>query len=589
MDDKDRDLVSPHRVSLHRVSRRRWVGAVSASLAAAAIGRAVGENVAAGEPVADASAADVSAGTRVYDIRHFGAKGDGVTLDTLAVQAAIDACTADQGGTVLVPAGVFVIGTVELKSNVTLRIAAGGKLLGSADGKQYHAVEEIPLSGDSTFADGNVGLLFAVDALNVTVHGPGILDGQGAQFRSPSRGVPPPSGISGAHRPYSMLFYRCRNLRLRDVEVLDSAFHAIRIIQSTYVRADNVHIHSRVNHNNDGFHFISAQHVNVSNCNVECQDDACALFGSCEYVTVTNCSFSTRWSVFRFGGGNVKNIAVSNCLIYQCYGCPIKIRCGPGSTYENMSFSNLMMEDVTGPISIGVGAGMPRRRSATEPATAPSSETESLGSRPAVLRCVSFNNIRATVPSEPAQLPETVVTSAYRGGEIRSCIVLNCIGNSRLEDVSFNDVHVVYGGGGTASEAARRDVPKFAGEYFELGTLPAYGLYARNVHGLTLRDVRFEVGTADLRPAVVFDHVDDAAISGLSVQGNPDAESALRFIDSSLTLLSGPRLLSPAAVFLRVEGGGSDSITVDGGDITKASTPLAFAAGADEKSVRMRT
>jgi hypothetical protein len=205
------------------------------------------------------------------------------------------------------------------------------------------------------------------------------------------------------------------------------------------------------------------------------------------------------------------------------------------------------------------------------------------------VRCVSFSNIRATVPSTPPQLPDASVTSTYRGGEIRSTIALNCIGENRLEDVSLNDVHIVYGGGGTADEAARRDVPKVAGEYFELGTLPAYGLYARNVHGLTLRDVRFEVGTADLRPAVVLDHVDDAAISGLSVQGNPDAESALRFIDSSMTLLSGPRLLSPAAVFLRVEGADSDSITVDGGDITKASTPLAFAAGADEKSVRIRT
>jgi hypothetical protein len=369
---------------------------------------------------------------------------------------------------------------------------------------------------------------------------------------------------------------------------VDSAYHAIRVIQSTYVRAENIHIHSRVNGNNDGFHFISAQHVNVSNCNVESQDDACALFGSCQYVTVNNCSFSTRWSVFRFGGGQVKNIAVSNCIIYVCYGCPIKIRCGPGSTYENMSFSNLVMQDVTGPISIGVGPSKPRQRSATEPATAPSSETEALGKLPAVVRCVSFNNIRATVPSTPPQLPDAAVTSTYRGGEIRSTIALNCIGNNRLEDISLNDVHIVYGGGGTADEAARREIPPYAGEYFELGTLPAYGLYARNVHGLTLRDVRFEVGEADLRPAVVFDRVNDAAISGLSVQGNPDAESAMRLIDSTETLLTGARLLTPAAVFLRVEGDKSESITVDGGDVTKATQALAFASGAEEKAVRMR-
>lgn len=110
-------------------------------------------------------------GTRIYNILDFGAKGDGTTLDTQALQAAIDACNKDHGGTVLVPAGVFVIGTVELKSNVTLHISAQGKLLGSADGKQYHAADPIPLRGDSTVGDGNVGLLFAVNAENVTVEG----------------------------------------------------------------------------------------------------------------------------------------------------------------------------------------------------------------------------------------------------------------------------------------------------------------------------------------------------------------------------------------------------------------------------------
>ena len=84
---------------------------------------------------------------------------------------------------------------------------------------------------------------------------------------------------------------------------------------------------------------------------------------------------------------------------------------------------------------------------------------------------------------------------------------------------------MTYGGGGTAEEAARREVPKMAGEYFELGTLPAYGLYARNVRGLTLTDMRFEVAAPDLRPAMVFDHVEDATVNGFAAQGNPHAES----------------------------------------------------------------
>src|SRR5215469_4488606 len=266
-------------------------------------------------------------GTRSYNVVDFGAKGDGKTLDTEAVQAAIDACNRDGGGTVIVARGAFLIGTIELKSNVTLHLAAEGKLLGSGDGKQYRAAD-IPLRGDSTLEDGNVGLLFAVNAENITIEGPGTIDGQGAQFRSPSRGVVPPSGRGGAQRPYHLLFHRCKNLRVRDLNLVASAFHSIRVIQSNYVWAAGLHIHNRVNGNNDGFHFISSQYVHVSNCDVESQDDACALFGSCKYVTIANSTFSTRWAVFRFGGGNPEDIVISNCVIYQTYGCPIKMHFG---------------------------------------------------------------------------------------------------------------------------------------------------------------------------------------------------------------------------------------------------------------------
>ncbi len=453
------------------VSRRQWVGSALPMIGAAA----AWPTVASAEPMDSKQSA-----APIYNIRDFGAKGDGVTLDTAALQNAIDSAASHSGGTVLVPAGVFVIGTVELKSNITLHIEAGGKLLGTGDGTHYHAVDAIPLRGDSTLEDGHVALLFAANALNVTVEGPGVIDGNGNLFRSATRGQPPPSGIGGARRPYSLLFYRCRNLRLQNLELADSAFHAVRIIQSTYVRADGVHIHSRVNHNNDGFHFISAQHVNLVNCIVESQDDACALFGSCQFIAVTNCSFSTRWSVFRFGGGFAQNVVVSNCIIYQAYGCPIKMHCYPGSRFENMSFSNLLMQDVTGPISIGVGPRTARDHGpATEPSTSPAAQRAA-----GIVRNISFSDIRAFVTAQPDQLPDSPVIGNYNVGEIRSCIVLNGINDCWLEEISFDNVHITFGGGGTAEDAAIRDVPQRNGEYFELGRLPAYGMFARNVRGL---------------------------------------------------------------------------------------------------------
>ena len=592
------------------LSRRKWLRLVSTPTIAASLGAGLlAENSAADESAAPATS-DNTLGARTYNIRDFGAKGDGKTLDTAAVQAAIDTCSRDQGGTVLVPAGVFAIGMIELKSNITLHIVAKGTLLGSGDGKQYHNVDAVPLRGDSTLGDGNVGLIYAVNAENVTVEGPGTIDGQGAQFRKPSN-----SGNGGTHRPYHLLFYQCKNLAVRDIFLKDCAFHSMRIVQCSYAWFSGIHLHTRCIWNNDGFHFISCQYVHVTNCDIQCEDDACALFGSCKFVTVTNCSFSTRWSVFRFGGGVAENITVSNCIFNEVYGCPIKLQCGSDSRFENMSFSNLIMNNVTGPISIGVGSGGRWRRGGALPGIASGTQTntppaltlnttagaqtntppvvepipspEETARQLGICRNISFNNIHATV-TKPAQISGAEFSEIHYPGEVFSCISLNGVGAGILENISFNDVHVIFPGGGTAEQAALRDVPKIAEEYFSIGILPSYALFARNVRGLTLNNVRFEMAAPDLRPAVVFDHVTDAAVNGLNVQGNKQAESVLRFIDTQDTLMSATRLLTPAAVFLQVEGANSGAITIDGGDLSKAAQPLAFKNGGMEKSVKLR-
>jgi polygalacturonase len=603
------------------LSRRKWLG-LTPTIAAASFGsgllasRAVAQDASATTPSTNAML-----GAKVYDIRDFGAKGDGKTLDTPALQAAIDTCHSDQGGMVLVPAGVFVIGTTELKSNVTLHIAAQGTLLGSTDKKQYYAANKIPLQGDSTLEDGNVGLLFAVGGENIIVEGPGTIDGQGAQFHSAKRGERSPVGLRSHERPYHLLFYQCKNLRVRDIFLKDCAYHSIRIIQSSYAWFTGIHIHSRVNSNNDGFHFISTTHVHMSNCSVESQDDACALFGSCQNITITNCEFSTRWSVFRFGGGHAKDIVISNCLLYEVFGCPIKMRCSPKSRFERISFSNLVMRNVTGPISIGNGpasrrvhqledeaGGTNNVANATLPAaastnsnTAPeASETstnealpflnepdpDELAAKPGICRNISFNGIYAIV-SKPYQIPDAVVTNAYNPAEIFSCISLNGVAAAFLQDISFNDVHVIFPGGGTLEMGANRNVPQIADEYFRNGILPAYALFARGVRGLTLNNVRFEMDTPDLRPAIIFDHVTDAAVTGLNVQGQPKAESVLRLIKSQDVLMTATRLLTPASVFLQVEGR-NQNITVDGGDLSKAATTVTHKYGAERKDIKVR-
>jgi hypothetical protein len=121
-----------------------------------------------------------------------------------------------------------------------------------------------------------------------------------------------------------------------------------------------------------------------------------------------------------------------------------------------------------------------------------------------------------------------------------------------------------------------------------LGAIPAYALYARNAKAVTLQNVRFETSTPDLRPAVIFDHVEDAAINGLSVQGNPQAESVLRFTATKHALLTASRVLTPSPVFLQLEGTANRAIVIDGGDLSRAAKPLALKKGATVSAVKLR-
>jgi hypothetical protein len=558
------------------LSRRQWLERAALPALAVTVGGGLAR--AADATATPTAGDDKNHGGRAYNIREFGAKGDGTSLDGAALQAAIDTCSRDGGGTVLVPPGDFVIGTTALKSNVTLHVSVGARLLGSTNNGDFRAGEGVP-SGN-----GNMVMLYAVNAQNITIEGRGTINGRGATFFTGHGDATSPQAVRSqdhdtaapnVERPHMMVFYKCENLVLRDVFLTESAYHGIRFLQSTKIRCDGVRIYNRVNFNNDGFHFNSCEYVQIANCEIRCQDDACALFGTNRFVTVTNCSFSTRWSVFRFGSGNSQNIAVSNCLIYECYGSPVKIDVGRGHV-ENLSFSNIVMQNVTGPISIAfTGRGRPGGPRAGEADTGPG-----------YVRHISFNNIRATVVAEPAQHADMPFPPSTYKGEQHSCITLNGVGEVFLEDISFTDVHVTYAGGGDAKLAAKRDVPAMAAEYFgvwnqePLGP-PAYGLYARNVKGLTLQNVRFEFAQKDLRPAVILDHVRDASIVGLSVQSDTEAESALRVIESQDVLLNAARVLTPAAAFLRVEGKGSGGILVAASDLGKAAQPVTFAAGAE--------
>ena len=235
------------------------------------------------------------------------------------------------------------------------------------------------------------------------------------------------------------------------------------------------------------------------------------------------------------------------------------------------------MKNVTGPITIGLDSA--RRNNSSNPSTSPSHK--------GVVRNISFNGIRGFVVGEGRQHPDLPWPQKFRPGETRHCIVLNGVGDDVIENVSFQDIHFTFEGGGTALEAAA-EVPRIAGEYFEIGTPPAYGLYARNVRGLTVNNVRFEVSKPDLRPALDLDNVSDVTINGMSAPGDTNAKSVVRVKDARDVLLTASRVLTAASAFIELVGPNNVGITVDGGDISKAAKPAKLSDGAISKSVRIK-
>jgi hypothetical protein len=286
--------------------------------------------------------------------------------------------------------------------------------------------------------------------------------------------------------------------------------------------------------------------------------------------------------VFRFGEGVSEDITVSNCVIYDTFGCPIKMQVGKGTRLENILFSNIVMDHVTGPVYIGLGS--PPKNVQEWWNWTPDPEAKPLPG--GVVRNILFEGIRATIVAEP-ELKEYPWESPFPG-EMRTCINLTAVDGQFIEDITFSNIHITFPGGGTSQEAANRQVVQTSGnEYFQFGVLPAFALYARNVRGLRLDNARFDLSTPDHRPALVFDHVEDAAVNGFSARGNSHAESLLRFTDTRGTLLTSCQVLSPCAAFLNVEGQTSTGITIAACDLTKATTPLVFGRGAGRETVRV--
>jgi hypothetical protein len=508
-------------------------------------------------------------------VRDYGARGDGVTMDTGAIQAAIETSAREHAGLVIFPAGRYLSGTLFLQTGVTLHLEANAVLLGATDTSLYHSCSfaEYPVE----FAG---SLIYAEDARDTGVSGPGVIDGQGSAF---------PHGMENFNaeetskaeqktsyaRPVLLRFERCENVKLSGITLRSAASMAAHFETCRGVHVTGVTIDNRANQNTDGINFIACEDALVSDCRLSCGDDAIAIYKSARRVAVTNCIISSRWAAFRIGPfstGVFRDITVSNCLIHDTYGAAIKLQMVEGGVMENISFSNLVMENVTGPISLRLAGwlGWRRERAASLP----------LGE----MRNIRFSNIRATVADDAHPLPHE---GPKNPGEARSCISITGQPGHPVTGISFTDMHVTFPGGGTREDAERSDIPELPDaypEYHMFGVLPAYGIYARHVRDLVLRGVRLDLAAPDQRPALLCDDAEDLELDGVQALSDPEAPVA-RLRDSRSAFIHGCRALSACPAFLRVEGARAAGIRLAANSLGMTGKTASFAEGARPESV----
>jgi polygalacturonase len=411
-----------------------------------------------------------------------GVARDGVTLDTRAIQEAIDRCGAAGGGQVLLSPGRYLTGTLRLRDRVTLQLEGGAVLLGSPRLEDYLVLHDAIPSYTSVYTERC--LIRADGVSDVAIRGAGTIDGNGTAFAGEYK-----------IRPYLMRFIGCRGIQIQGITLQNSAMWVQHYLDCEDVLIDGIRVRSRRQHvNNDGIDIDSCRRLRIANCDIDCGDDAIVLKATtaapCRDVVVTNCILSTLCSAFKLGtesNGGFDNIVFSDSAIYNTRLAGIALEMVDGGSLHRVSISNIVMRETACPIFLRLGN---RARPVTQGDPRPG-----MG---------SFSGVM--IRGVNAEADSSVV-----------CSITGLPGHP-VEDVLLEDIQLSVPGGGAAF-AANQLVPELPEAYPEVtmfGKLPAYGLYCRHARGLALNRVAFRAGKSDARPALFAEDVDGLSVSNLS-------------------------------------------------------------------------
>lgn len=462
----------------------------------------------------------------VFNVFSFGAKGDGKTIDTDSIQAAIDHCHNSGGGKVYLQRGIFIITHINLKSFVTFEIEAGAVLR-------------------SAGISGHRRMIIAEDQRDLTICGRGTIDGNSDYVFSktgPYKGEP-----TSDDRPGLISLKSCNNVIVRDLTLYNSASWVSTYTACRNLLIDGITIDSRENkdiektryadspgRNSDGIDLVDSEKVRISNCFIYCGDDGIVLKShspelACRDITICNCVISTNASGIKTGtesAGAFEDITIQNCVVYDTRNEAIALLTADGARLERINISNITARNIKG-AAIGIRLGSRNR--------------------------LYLDNARLNTP-----VLKDIIIENIQGTRISTDYGCNITGlvDYPVENVILKNINLEFDGGGTVEdsyrEIAENEKSYPSGRVF--GRIPAYGFFLRHIRNITLDNIWLRFSSEDNRPAILCDDVESIDINGLKAAGTVKTPEIIRFVNTREAIIHNCSLSNKVPLFLSVSG-----------------------------------
>jgi len=488
-----------------------------------------------------------------FNVLDYGAVNDGTFLNTTAIQAAIDACAESGGGTVVFPAGIYISGTLYLKSNVGLHLVSGAILEGSKDLKDY----PVTIARVRSYTDNytNKCLIYAEDLENISITGTGTIDGNGAHFKT-ERMVNDDNirqADDWAHyklRPFIIRMINCENILVRDVKIINSPMWVQHYLACKDVNINGITVISHVNYNNDGIDIDGCENVMITNCLISSGDDAIVLKSTldrpCKDIVISNSVLSSTCNAFKLGtesNGGFENIVLNNCTIKDTQLAGIALEVVDGGILDGVNVSNVTMNKVGTAIFIRLGN-----------------------------RARPFMEGKMKIGM--GQLSNVIISDIQAKKVDKTGCSITGLQGYPVKDITLENIRISYKGGGTSELIDREidELPDVYPEYSMFGLLPAYGFFVRHAEKITFSSVELDFDQPEARPAMIFDDVKMLELSSIDALTN-GRSPVLQFKGIKRSLINSCMHLKDTP-FLQLTGPESEHVTIAGNDLSGTLDPV---------------